>query len=309
MSRFTSRQTGLLLAVGTAVISGLAIFLNGYAVRAWADVADATTYTTLKNLLAALVIGLIAGTLSWRRANDRPTRPTSGRQWLGLGVVAVIGGSVPFVLFFEGLARATSTQAAFIHKTLFVWVAVLAFSFLKERIGWPHVAALALLAIGQVTLAGGAGDVAVGSGELMIGAATLLWAAEVVLAKRLMGALPSATVALARMVGGSVLLVGYVLVRGVGVDWAQVTAVHVGWIGVGSLFLAGYVAAWFAALSRAPAVDVTAVLVGGAVITAVLQAAVRGVVLPSPVGLALLVGGAVVMVVTSWRREPLGSGT
>ena len=29
--------------------------------------------------------------------------------------VAVIGGSVPFVLFFEGLARAEATQAAFIQ--------------------------------------------------------------------------------------------------------------------------------------------------------------------------------------------------
>ena len=40
--------------------------------------------------------------------------------------------------------------------------------------------------------------------------------------------------------------------------------------------LAGYVAAWFGALHRAPATVVTSVLVGGAVITGALQALTTG---------------------------------
>ena len=59
-------------------------------------------------------------------------------QWGALAAIGVIGGSVPFVLFFEGLSSATSPQAAFLHKTLVLWVAVLAVVFLGERLQWGH---------------------------------------------------------------------------------------------------------------------------------------------------------------------------
>ena len=51
-------------------------------------------------------------------------------------MIGVIGGSVPFILFFNGLAMASAPSAAFIHKTLFVWVVLLAVPFLGERLGW-----------------------------------------------------------------------------------------------------------------------------------------------------------------------------
>lgn len=303
--KLSRRQFGLLLAAVTAVISGFAVFINGYGVRAWAEVSSPTVYTTFKNLAAALMIGAVAAFLTRRGSKERPTRPSGRKQWVMLITIGVIGGSIPFVLFFEGLSRASSTQAAFIHKSLFIWVAILAVVFLKERIGWPHLAALGLLVWGQVTLVGSIEGV-FGAGELMILAATLLWSAEVIVAKRVLAGVSSTTLAIARMTGGSVLLVAYVLIRGVEVDWALVTSSHWMWILVTGLFLSGYVITWFAALSRAPAVDVTAVLVGGAVITAILQTTVRGVELPSPLGLALLTGGAVLMLVGSWMRPARG---
>ena len=53
-----TRRTGLMLALLTAVISGFAIFLNGYGVKA---VGNATVYTTAKNVVAALVLfGVVA---------------------------------------------------------------------------------------------------------------------------------------------------------------------------------------------------------------------------------------------------------
>ena len=48
-----TRRRGLMLALLTAVISGCAIFLNGYGVKA---VGNATVYTTAKNVVAALVL-------------------------------------------------------------------------------------------------------------------------------------------------------------------------------------------------------------------------------------------------------------
>ena len=125
----------------------------------------------------------------------------------GLLAVATIGGSVPFVLFFEGLARAEAPQAAFIHKTLVVWVALLAVPLLHERIGVPHVAAIALLVAGQAWLVGEVGTVTFGAGEAMILGATVLWACEVILVKRLLVAVSPRALAAARMGFGTVLLV------------------------------------------------------------------------------------------------------
>jgi uncharacterized membrane protein len=103
------------------------------------------------------------------------------------------------------------------------------------------------------------------------------------------------------MAGGAILLIAYGIWRGALTGIEGVTAEHIGWIAVTGLSLSAYVWTWFAALSRAQAVDVTAVLVGGAVITALLEAGLRGVELPSPVGLVLVTAG-VVLVLAAFRR-------
>jgi len=68
------------------------------------------------------------------------------------------------------------------------------------------------------------------------------------------------------------------------------------------LTLAAYVGTWFFALARSQAVDVTAVLVGGAIITALLESGIRGVDLPAAPGLLLVATGVVGAVVAGWRR-------
>ncbi len=285
-----TRRTGLLLALATAGISGVAVFLNSYGVKAF---GDAATYTTAKNLVAALILlGIVAAAPVTGARMTAPTRP---RQWLGLGAVALIGGSIPFLLFFEGLATATSVQAALVHKTLVVWVAVLAVLVLRERLGPWHWAAIALLLIGQAGLGGGLLS-GWGRGETMILVATLMWAVEVVLAKRLLGELSSWTVALARMGLGSALLVGWLVATGDAGALLSMTADQWAWVLVTGVLLAGYVATWFAALARAGAVDVTAVLVLGAIITAILSAIVRGTQLAPQAGwlVVLLAGGALI---------------
>ena len=70
----------------------------------------------------------------------------------GLAVIAVVGGSVPFILFFSGLAQATGPGAALIHKTLFIWVAGLAVLLLRETLGMAQVVALGALFVGVLVL-------------------------------------------------------------------------------------------------------------------------------------------------------------
>lgn len=294
----STRRTGILLALGTAAISGFAVFLNADAVRAF---GDATAYTTAKNLVAAVVLIVVVGTGS--RTGARLTRPRSRGQWAGLTAIGLVGGSVPFVLFFEGLSRATSAQAAFLHKTLLIWVAIMAVVLLGERLSGLHLLAIGLLVVGQIGLIGGVGGF--GSPEVMILAATLLWSVEVVVAKRILAGVSSWTVGVARMGLGSVVLVGWVAVRGDLGLLTSMTAEQAGWVLLTGVLLAGYVGTWFAALKRAPAVDVTAVLVLAAPVTAALNAVADGVPLgPQLDWLAVLVAGGALAVWASQRTRP-----
>ena len=301
------RQKGIMLAVATAVISGFAVFINGYGVRSWVGggLASATTYTTFKNLIAALALLSIGVVATRRHSKEGLTRPTSGKQWLGLIAVAVVGGSVAFALFFEGFARASSGQAAFLHKTLIIWVAILAVGLLREKIRPIHFAVIALLIVGQFFIFGGLSDFTFGTGEMMMLGATLLWSIEVIVAKRLLGSMSSMTVAVARMAGGALLLIVWGIASGAFAAVGQLGATQIGWVLVTGLVLAGYVGTWYAALARAPAIDVTAVLVGGFIITASLNSLVLGKALPSTAGLGLVAAGAVLAIVAGMRRfEP-----
>lgn len=295
------RPGGLAVAAVAAVISGCAVFVNGYGVHA---VPDATVYTTAKNLVAAVLLVALAIPVALRSPSRYP--PMRTRQWAGLAVIAVIGGSVPFVLFFEGLARTSSTHAAFLQKTLVIWVALLALPALGERLRARHLAAIGLLVAGLVVLEGGLAGLRLDGGELLILAATLLWAVEVLVAKRLLRGVAPMTVAVARMAVGVLVLLGWLAVTGrfgllVGLSgrgwlWAAATGA----------ILAGYVATWFTALSRAAAIDVTAILVVAAVLTGLLNALVKGALpgAPAVTGMVLLLAGAAVVVVAGTRHAP-----
>jgi drug/metabolite transporter (DMT)-like permease len=294
----TTRAAGIALAFAAAAISGVSIYVNGRAVRHF---NDATVYTTAKNLVAGLL--LLALALAWRRASAEPGPQLDRRRRLGLLAVGVVGGSVPFVLFFEGLARAEATQAAFIQKTLVVWVALLAVPLLRERFGVPHLLAICLLVAGQAWIAGHAGTIAFGQGEAMILAATILWAIEVVIAKRLLDDVPSGTLGAARMAIGTGVLLGWLAVSGRMGKLASLDAEQWRWVILTGLLLTAYVAAWYAALARAQAIDVTAVLVFGAVVTALLAGAADGTPV-SAVGTALVAAGAGMIAFVALRREP-----
>ncbi len=301
-----TRRTGILLALATALISGFSVFLNSYGVKAF---GNPTAYTTGKNVVSALVLLAFIAIGHRARSGVRLTRPRGPGQWAAVVAIGVFGGSVPFVLFFEGLSRASSPQAAFLHKTLVLWVAVLAFVFLAERLRWGHWLAIGFLIVGQVGLLGLPDSI--GTAEAMILAATLMWAVEVVVAKRLLASISSWTVGAARMGLGSLALIGWVAIRG---DLGLLTSMdsgQLGWVLLTGLLLAGYVGTWFGALQRARAVDVTAVLVLAVPITAALDSIIHGTPLAPQLGwLALLLaGGALVVFLAgqgSRRAVPVG---
>jgi drug/metabolite transporter (DMT)-like permease len=288
---------GLALAAMTAVVSGVAVFLNATAVRA---VGDPALFTTLKNAVSAVV--LVGVALVLVPDPGRAIRRIPGRGLAALVAIGVVGGSVPFLLFFTGLAQASAPAAAVIHKTLFVWVAVLAAVLLRERLGWLQAGALATLLVAQLLIQPPDG-VRWTSGESMIAAATLLWAVEVIVAKRAFGTVPAPVAAAARMGIGLVVLMAVLGTTG---GLARIGAVSVegwAWVAGTGLLLAAYVATWYAALARASATAVTAILTLGAPITAALQLVAGGTV-PTPaagIGYGAVAVAAIALVALALR--------
>jgi drug/metabolite transporter (DMT)-like permease len=290
-------RQGIGLAVIAALISGVSIFVNSYAVK---QVADAALFTTLKNGVAAAILLAVAVAI----VRPFEVRRIGRREWLGVGAVGVIGGGIAFLLFFSGLAMASAPSAAFIHKTLFIWVALLAVPLLGERLGLIQVTALGGLLLAQLLVAPPSG-VTWGLGETMIAAATLLWAAETIVARRLLARVPVAVLGAGRLGIGLVVLGGYVVLTGRLDMIAALSPIQWVWALATGLLLAGYVGTWFGALSRAPASTVSAVLVIGAPITATLAAVAAGT-LPAPAqvaGYGLIVVAAGALVVAAFVRQ------
>lgn len=152
-------------------------------------------YTTLKN--SVVVVGFLAAVglpASWKEL-----RGLTARQWLTWIGLGVIGGGIPFLLFFQGLSTASAASAALIQKSLFIWVALLALPLLKERLGVWQVLGLIVLAVGQLLLQPLSGWGSWSMGDTLILIATLLWADETILAKKVLGWMSSQTAALGHM--------------------------------------------------------------------------------------------------------------
>jgi uncharacterized membrane protein len=135
----------------------------------------------------------------------------------------------------------------------------------------------------------------------MILAATLLWAVEVIVAKKLLADHDSRLLGAARMALGTIVLLGWVVVSGRADEVVSLSGDQWSWVLLTGLILAGYVTTWFAALARAQAVDVTAVLVFGAVITALLSRWADGVAFDLG-GVILITAGAILIAIPGRRR-------
>ena len=294
-----SLRTGIYLAVGTAVISGFSVFLNSFAVRQFPDPA---IFTTLKNAVAAIVL------VGAAMAVGGLPRSIGKRSWLGLAVLGVIGGSVPFLLFFTGLAEASAPAAAVIHKTLFIWVALLAVVLLRERLGSWQIGALGVLLVATLMIQPPSG-VSWGGGESLIALATGFWAVETIVARRLLASVPPLLAGAGRMGFGLVVLVGYLAFTGRLGIVTQLGLLQWAWVLGTGVLLAGYVATWYGALQRAPVAMVAAVLTLGAPITAGLQAISTGSV-PAAAPLAgylltlLVAGGLSVAMLRRFQPAP-----
>jgi drug/metabolite transporter (DMT)-like permease len=293
-------KKGLVLVLGTALISGFAIFLNKFGV----SVINPYIFTGLKNIIVAvLVVSWLLMMKDWRILWN-----LGRKKWLMLVLVGLIGGSIPFLLFFKGLSMTGGAQAAYIHKTMFVYVAVLASIFLKEKIDKRFVAGGLLLLFGNFFVLNLIPHQP-GWGDLLVLIATIFWASENVLSKHLLRELPSRIIIWGRMFFGSTLIVLFWILTGQAHLVTSLSLEQIGWVLITSILLFGYVATWYSGLRYIKVSTAAAVLTLASPITTLLSFSFLGlsITFQQWLGIFLIVIGCVGLVLNrapSFRHSP-----
>lgn len=274
---------GLLLVFSTAIISGFSVFINKYGV----SVVNPYIFTFLKNALVALALcGLVFFVKKW------PSLKTlTKKQWLLLAAIGLSGGSIPFLLFFKGLSLTTAAQGSFIHKTMFVFVMILAAVFLKEKVAKNFLIGALLLLLGNL-IALKTLPVSFGMGDTLILLATMLWAIENTVSKYVLKDLSGTIVAWGRMFFGSIFILSYLGFTGQVSLMNKLTIGQFGWTAITAGLLLAYVMTWYNGLKNVPVSAATAILMLGSPITTVLTAISAGKIIPQDIlsGFLVLIG-------------------
>ncbi|MEW6749050.1 MAG: DMT family transporter [Candidatus Micrarchaeota archaeon] len=284
----STQSKGILLAFLAALVSGISVFVNGAAVK----LADPFVYTALKNFGALLFIGAIALLIT----GVRHFQGLSRRQWLHLAAIGVIGGSVPFLMFFWGLKLGGAAVSSFIFRSLFIFAGLFGYLLLKEMPEPKDAAAGVIMLAGNALLV--SGELSFGLGQLMVLGATALWALEYTISRKVMADVHPQAVMASRMLFGSIILIGFLGATGASLALDQLSLEMLLWLGVSVAMLTGFMHAWYHSLRHIPVLKATAILALGGIVTASLGAAFGGALpsLTEAFGLLLLLVGAGVMV-------------
>jgi len=260
---------GILLAFLTAIISGFSIFINQYGVL----IINPYVFTGLKNIVVAVLIcGLLLIVKDWRLLKN-----LSKKYWLLLIAIGLIGGSVPFLLFFKGLSLTTSAQGSFIHKTMFIYVMIFAMLFLKEKISKKLLFGGLILLLGNAFLLKFIPH-SLGKGDLFVLIATLFWAVENIISKHTLKELPSRIVIWGRMFFGSIfILIFLALTHQINLI-TTLSANQISWVLITGIILFGYVMTWYSGLKYLPVSLATTILLLGAPITTLLTFIDKGAI-------------------------------
>lgn len=293
-----SLRPGIALILLTVLVSGISNFVNFKAVQG----TNVDAWIATRNLAVAAMLlpfALLLGRGAWPRL----TRS----DWLRLATIGLIGGAVPFLLYFHGFQMAAqeggAASASLGYRSLFLVASVFGVLILKERLPRRFAFGAALLFGGNLLLLGVTGPLWT-DGTAYVLLATALWAAEYAMSKRALGTLPSGTVALGRMGFGAVFLLVYLALTG------QVTAVAgfgaSDWmnLALSALLLFAFVSTWYAGLKTVDLSVATSMLVLAFPITWALGVMMAGTVLnpgQAAGALVIVLGAGLVIGLASLR--------
>lgn len=284
-----NRTIGLLLVLSTAVISGFSIFINKYGVKE----TNPYVFTFVKNLIAALPFLFLA------IPAYREIKKLDVKNKILLLMIAVVGGSIPFLLFFKGLSMANAANASFIQKTMFLYIALFGVYFLKEKLNWISAVGVSALMIGSLMFFK-VQPGKLGIGELYILLATLFWAGELLISKKLLRDISANLIIFSRMFLGSILIFIYLLFSHQAPLLLKLNSHQWTWLLIGGAMLFGYVLTFYHGLKRVSATEATAILTIGAPITALLTLGVQNKpLLPNqPLAILIVVIGIILIILS-----------
>jgi drug/metabolite transporter (DMT)-like permease len=266
-------RRGYILAALNMLVSGVAVYVNSLGVRMF---SDSTVYTAGKNLVVGIALLVPLAFSAEKRA---AFRDRSGRERIFLILVAVIGGCVSYALYFRGLELSTPVTASLIDHTQFLFVALFAAAFLRER--WrPSLWAALVVLLAGLSVGIAASTLRLDAGVPFIIGATLLFAADFILMKVLLRTVSPLTVMTAKMGLGSLLLLLLVAATGHVGTALRLSALQAGFLLVTGLILLAFTVTSVLGLRLASATAVTAIPAGSPIITTALVALSRRVAIP-----------------------------
>lgn len=284
-----SEFTGTLLAIFTALISGFAIIAN----KIFIVNLNPIIFTSIRALLIGIIFLIIS---SFQCKFDY--KKFKKVKWEYLIAIGFIGGALAFLLFFSGLKLTTGGRAAFIHKTLPVYITILAVLFLKEKVTTKQIFALIIMLLGllilistQITTTSLWSDPSLG--DLLVVFATILWAVENIIAKHAMiKGESNFVVTFARMFIGSVFLFLSIPILGNMYLLFNLTLEQATNIILSTVILLGYVLFWYWSIKHINVSKASTILLLAPVISLIFGV----VLLNEPVPTDQLLGSALILI-------------
>lgn len=280
---------GTILAMTTALISGLAIPVN----KIFVVDLDPTVFTAVRALFIGIIFFVLASFQSKSKHKKFKKVP-----WKYLIAIGVVGGSFAFLMFFTGLKLTTAGRGAFLHKTLPLYITIFAFLFLKEKVSQKQVLALALMFIGTILLY----SAQISSsgfwlnpqlGDLLVIGATVLWAIENTIARKVMiKGESNFVVSFARMFIGAIILFAIVILQDkVGLLLALTTQQIIN-LTISIAILFGYVFSWYWSIKLINVSKASTLLLLAPVISLILGI----IIFSEPIPNLQLLGSALVLI-------------
>ncbi len=287
---------GLAFAFLTAMVSGFSVFFSSFVVKG----LNPFVFTTMKNILVAVF--LLSMLFLFKEFSS--LRRLSRTQWAKLGLIGIVGGSLPFWLFFYAVKLGSEVYstpygvvAGFFHKTfLFVFVAILASVFLKEKLSRNFLIGGLVLLVGNFLLA--KNFFGIGLPEMLLFIAVTLWAVENVISKWALRDLSGNHVAFGRMFFGSIVLLGLIFATGQGGEFLSFNSNAVFWSLATAVPLFFFVFFWYNGLKHIEASKATVILMLGQPVTLLLSLVFSGAI-PSPtelLAMGLILAGVIVVI-------------
>lgn len=277
---------GTILAILAAIISGFSIPMN----KIFVVNIDTLVFTSIRLLFIGVVFLVISYFI-----HEKINKKINIKY---LALIAIVGGAFAFLLFFDGLRLTTSGRAAFLQKTMPIYVIVLAFLFLKEKVTKKYLYSIFLMFIGTLIIY--YAEIAPAQlwanpslGDLMIIGATILWAIENVIARKVMiNGEDNFIVSFVRMFFGGVILFSLVLILGKYEILMNLNSQQIINISISTIVLFGYVFFWYWSLKLINVSKASSILLLSPVISLIMGSSFLNEPFPS----TQLIGSALILI-------------